>query len=181
MGLYKYEDNSFLRAVIRVIIYILASVSFAWFIVHSFMGQIIISGNSMTPALNAQDVCLIDTLGYQFFSPRRFDVIVFTREDTGKQNIKRVVGLPGETVSIEDGKIFINGEELPNEYTSHISLAGIAENAVELPEDEYFVVGDNADSSEDSRFENIGNVKKSSVAGKLWFIFSPIKRTGFIK
>ena len=126
-------------------------------------------------------MCLVDSLCYELSSPRRFDVILFERADTGKQNVKRIIGLPGEQVMISNGNIYINGEILENEYTSDISLPGIAENIVELSEDEYFVLGDNADSSEDSRFSNIGNVSRSSIKGKLWLIIKPLTKTGVIR
>lgn len=181
MGLYTYDDNSFLRLIIRILVYIAVVISAAWFLVFSFMNQAIVSGNSMSPVLEADDMCLINRLSYDLGSPGRYDVIVFDRTDTGKQNIKRIIGLPGETVQISGGRIYINGELLDNPYTSLISLPGIAENVVELAADEYFVIGDNADSSEDSRFANIGNVKKSAVKGKLWLIIRPISRFGKIK
>jgi len=181
MGLYTYDNNSFLRLIIRILVYIAVVISAAWFLVYSFMNQAIVSGNSMSPVLEADDMCLINRLTYDLGSPGRYDVIVFERTDTGKQNIKRIVGLPGETVQISGGRICINGEQLDNPYTSQISLPGIAENVVELADDEYFVIGDNADSSEDSRFANIGNVKKSAVKGKLWLIIRPISRFGKIR
>lgn len=181
MGLYTYDDNSFMRMIIRILVYLAVLISAAWFLVWSFMNQAIVSGNSMSPVLEADDMCLIDRLSYDLGSPKRYDVIVFERSDTGKQNIKRIVGLPGESVQISGGKIYINGELLDNPYTGPISLPGIAENLVELEEDEYFVIGDNADSSEDSRFANIGNVNKSAVKGKLWLIIRPISRFGKIQ
>lgn len=181
MGLYTYEDNSFLRMIIRVLVYIAVVICAAWFLVYSFMNQAIVSGNSMAPVLEADDMCLIDRLSYDLGSPDRFDVIVFERADTGKQNIKRIVGLPGETVQILNGSIYINNEPLENPYTDHISLPGIAENMVVLEKDEFFVIGDNADASEDSRFSNIGNVKKSDMKGKLWLIIRPFSRIGKIE
>ena len=181
MGLYTYEENYFLRMTIRILVYIAVIVSFAWFMVYSFLNQTIINGNSMSPVLEADDFCLVDRLSYDLLRPRRFDVIVFEREDTKKQNVKRIIGLPGETVRIMDGVIYINDRELENEYTGFISLPGIAENAVDLAEDEYFVLGDNADSSEDSRFQNIGNVRSESIKGKLWIRMRPFKRFGFIR
>lgn len=180
MGLYTYENNAVMRFIMRVFVYIAVVISAAWFFVYSFMNQAIVTGNSMSPVLEAEDMCLINKLSYDLGNPKRFDVIAFNRQDTGKQNIKRIVALPGETVQILDGTVFVNGEELKNEFTSLISLPGIADNTVELSEDEYFVIGDNADSSEDSRFANIGNVKRSAIIGKLWLIIKPFKRFGKI-
>lgn len=174
MGLYTHEDNSLLRIIIRCVVYFIVLISIAWFLVYGFMGQTIISGQSMSPVLNADDVCLVNKLAYDIGNPDRFDIVLFERADTGKQNVKRIIGLPNETVQIIDGSIFIDGEKLRSEYTASISLGGIAENQVELGKDEYFVIGDNADSSEDSRFANIGNVKRSSIRGKLWLKVIPL-------
>lgn len=166
---------------IRVLVYIAVAISAAWFLVYSFLNQAIVSGNSMSPVLEAEDMCLIDRLCYDLGEPKRYDIVVFERNDTGKQNIKRIVGLPGEKIQIQNGQIYINDSCLDNPYTSVISLAGIAENTVELEEDEYFVIGDNADSSEDSRFSNIGNVTKKAMKGKLWMIVKPFSRLGRIE
>lgn len=176
MGLYTYDDNSLMRTIIRILVYVAVAISAAWFVVYAFMNQVIVSGNSMSPVLEAEDMCLVNRLAYDLGQPKRFDIVVFERSDTGKQNIKRIIGLPGEILQIRDGTVYINDEPLDNPYTSTISLAGIAENSVELAEDEYFVIGDNADSSEDSRFSNIGNVPGTSIKGKLWMIIKPFSR-----
>ena len=181
MDLFTYEDNSTLRSVIRGIVYVIVLISLAWFLVYAFMGQTIINGQSMSPVLSAEDVCLVDRLKYDLSRPDRFDIVLFERADSEKLNVKRVVGLPGETVQIMNGVIFINGEKLLDERIGSISLAGIAENVVELGKDEYFVLGDNADSSEDSRFPNIGNVKRGAIKGKLWMKIRPVNEIGLLK
>jgi signal peptidase I len=83
-------------------------------------------------------------------------------------------------VQIANGLVYINGEKLDDERIGSISLAGIAENVVELGKDEYFVLGDNSDSSEDSRFANIGNVKRKSIKGKLWMKIRPVAEAGLL-
>lgn len=181
MGLYTYDDNRLLRRIIRTVVYFAVIISTAWFIVYGFMGQTIISGKSMSPVLNAEDVCLVNRLKYDLLKPDRYDIVLFERADSGKLNAKRVVGLPGETVLIRDGSIYVNGTRLNDDRIGEISLAGIAENAVELGDDEYFVIGDNTESSEDSRFSNIGNVKKDTMKGKIWFRIRPAQNVGFIK
>ncbi len=180
MELYTYEDNSILRSVVHWIVDIAVIVSFAWFIVFGLLSQTMVTGHSMSPTLEADDLCLIDKISYSIGSPSRFDVVVFEREDTGQTNIKRVIGLPGETVQVISGSVYIDGEELTDERIDHISLSGIAENPVVLQGDEYFLLGDNADSSEDSRFSNIGNVKRRNIIGKVWFRISPFENIGFI-
>ena len=180
MGLYTYDDNKLLRLLIRMLVYFIVIISTAWFTVYAFMGQTIINGQSMSPVLSAEDVCLVNRLKIDLLKPGRYDIVLFERADTGKLNVKRIIGLPGETVQIKEGRIYINGEELEDERLGNISLPGIAENIVELADDEYFVLGDNAESSEDSRFANIGNVKRETIKGKIWFRIKPAGKIGFI-
>lgn len=128
----------------------------------------------MAPQLCSDNVVLIDRLCYDWRQPNRFDVVVFEREDR-KSNVKRVIGLPGEEVQIIDGFIYIDGQKLDAENDlSRVVLAGLAENPVTLGEDEYFLLGDNRDGSEDSRFANIGNVKRSQIQGKIWLRLIPL-------
>lgn len=181
LDLYTYEDNSILRTIVHWIVDIAVVVSFAWFIVFGYLNQTIVNGHSMSPTLEADDICLVDRISYSVGSPRRYDIVLFERSDTGQPNVKRVIGLPGETVQIISGVIYIDGEPLDDEHIKHISLSGIAENPVLLEEDEYFLLGDNADSSEDSRFPNIGNVDRKDIIGKIWFRLVPMEELGFIK
>ena len=91
-----------------------------------------------------------------------------------KPNVKRVIGLPGETVQIKNGQIYIDDKPLEaDKGLGQVSLAGLAENPVVLEEDEYFLLGDNRDSSEDSRFVKIGNVKRRQIRGKVWLRLIP--------
>lgn len=174
------EKPNLIRKTVRWITDIVVVIAAAWFLVHSFLSQAIVSGHSMEPALEAGDLVLVDTLQYQLLDPQRMDVVLFLRGD-GSENIKRIVGLPGETLTIQNGHIYIDGHLLESEQISEISLPGIAEHPVELQEDEYFLIGDNADSSEDSRFINVGNVKRSQIIGKVWFRLQPFSQIGMIK
>ena len=108
-------------------------------------------------------------------------MVVFERED-GKSNIKRVIGLPGEEVQIRDGFVYIDGEKLEAERGLNTAvLPGLAENPVTLGEDEYFLLGDNREGSEDSRFVNIGNVKRDQIQGKVWLRLMPLLDIGLIE
>lgn len=180
MGLYTYEDNSLLRRIVRGVVYFVVLISLAWFIVFSFLGQTIINGQSMAPNLQAEDVCLVNRLRYDLGNPKRYDIVLFERTDSNKLNVKRVIGLPGETIQIVNNSVYVDGVRMADERIQYISLPGIAENEVELGKDEYFVIGDNADSSEDSRFANIGNVNRENIKGKLWFKIKPFNSFGFI-
>ena len=144
----------------------------AFVIVFSVGMKTSIVGDSMEPGLyNGQEI-LINRVIYRLSSPKRGDVVVFL--PNGNQNshyyVKRVVGLPGETIQIQGGSVYVDGVPLvEDEAFDKIIDAGIAENELKLAVDEYFVLGDNRNSSEDSRSGNIGAVRKDTIAGKAWF------------
>lgn len=96
--------------------------------------------------------------------------------------VKRVIGLPGEKVQIEDGQIYINDRLLyeAEQEMPAITSPGMAEHPIELGEEEYFLLGDNRDSSEDSRFANVGNVKRDKISGKVWLRLFPILDMGLV-
>ena len=142
-------------------------------------------GVSMEPSLqNGQEV-LVNRFIYKLFSPRRGDVVVFL--PNGNKNshyyLKRIIGLPGEKIQIIGGYVYVNGELLEEEeFYDKIADAGIAENEITLGNDEYFVLGDNRNNSEDSRSGNIGAVKKGDIAGKAWFYMGGAEeKLGFVK
>lgn len=138
---------------------------------------------SMDPTLNAGDVLLVDRMAYRFSTPKRGDIIVYKTGDDKKASthIKRIIGLPGETIQIKDGQILIDGETYQeNGEFPWIENAGVAETKVALDSGEYFVLGDNRNNSEDSRYADMGNVKKRNIIGKVWFIASPWSRFGFV-
>lgn len=181
MEAFKNEEESLLRRAVNWVTDIIVVIALGCFTVYAFGVQVTVSGNSMSPLLNADDVVLVNQLSYDLGKPDRFDVVVFRRED-GKANIKRIIGLPGETVQIRGGQVYINGEVLPDERElGTVSLAGLAENPITLGEDEYFLLGDNRNSSEDSRFSNVGNVKEDQILGKVWFRIFPAINMGSIR
>ena len=163
---------------------ILLVIGIAFVLVYFVGEKTNVIGASMEPTLYNKNEVIINKFIYKLTDPKRGDVIVF--RPNGNQNthsnIKRVMGLPGETVKIENGKLYINEEEIVSEYiTESIEEAGIAQDEILLGADEYFVLGDNLGNSEDSRFANIGNVNKQDIEGKVWFRVSPFKEMGFIK
>ena len=138
----------------------------------------------MEPMLSDGDNLIVDKLSYRFNEPQRFDIIVFPFRYAEKTYyIKRIIGLPGETVFIdENGTIFINGEELQESYGKEIIKdPGIAYEPITLGEDEYFVLGDNRNNSSDSRYPVVGNIHRDEFIGKAWMRIWPFSKMGMIK
>ncbi|WP_251388550.1 signal peptidase I [Mediterraneibacter agrestimuris] len=152
-------------------------------LVLSFGQRVSIAGDAMSPALKNGDVLLINRLVYNSRKPERGEIIAF--KPGGNENahytIKRVVGLPGETVQIKNGQVYINGEILvKNIYCYEITTPGVAEKPIELGENEYFVLGDNHESSDDSRMADVGNVHREDIYGKVWFVANFGPDFGFV-
>lgn len=187
-GLTFYEkekkiNKSTIHEILSTLFYCGVAVFLAFVLVFSVGMKISMVGVSMEPALyNGQEV-LVNRFIYKITSPKRGDVIAFL--PNGNQNshyyLKRIVGLPGESVQIIDGYVYINGERLPEDEYDKMADYGIAGNEIQLGSDEYFVLGDNRNMSEDSRSGNIGAVKKDTIAGKAWFHLSCDEEgTGFV-
>lgn len=155
---------------------IVAAVLLAYIIVAFGLIRVSMIGGSMSPTLNDGDSIIVNKIGYRFSSPKRFDVAVFKQKgnEHSYYNIKRVIGLPGEKVLIKDGKVYINGEELEEKYQfEEMTNGGLANEEITLDSKEYFVLGDNRNASEDSRYANIGIVIKKDIVGKAWIRVKP--------
>ncbi len=129
------------------------------------------------------DNLIVDKISYDFHDPERFDVIVFPYQyEENTYYIKRIIGLPGETVYIDEfGNIYINGGLLEENYgTETIFNAGLAGSEIVLGDDEYFVLGDNRNNSTDSRFEDVGNIKGEDIVGKAWLRIYPFSNFGLV-
>lgn len=150
-------------------------------IVAAFGQRVSTAGDSMAPVLKNGDVVLVNRLVYKMKSPSRGDIVAYRQDKNGHFAVKRIAGLPGETVQIVDGQLLINGE-VPESgiYVSDIAFAGQASEPVELGEDEYFVIGDNHTASDDSRLPNIGSISRDDIYGKVWFIVKPAEDFGFV-
>ena len=167
------------KGIILWIVEILIVCMAAVLLVAAFGQRVSIAGDSMAPVLKNGNVILIYRAVYHFKDPARGDIIAFSQTGDRHDSVKRIVGLPGETVQITDGKILINGEELTTDiHVSGIEYAGLAEEPIELGNVEYFVMGDNGTASDDSRDPGTGNVKKEDIRGKAWFVVSPSEDRG---
>lgn len=141
-------------------------------------------GDSMNPVLYNGDIVLVNRIIYDASTPKRNDIIVFrpNGNENAHTSIKRIIGLPGETIQLKDNAVYINGKKLKEDFeTTEIKEAGIAEEELVLGGDEYFVLGDNRAASEDSREADIGTVKRSEIEGKAWFVMLPAQHFGWIK
>ncbi len=140
-------------------------------------------GQSMADTLSNGDQILVNRFIYKVTDPKPNDLIVFLPNGNEKSHyyVKRVIAVPGDTVQIKSGAVYVNGELFEEEVdVSAMEEAGLAADEIKLEEDEYFVLGDNRNNSEDSRYANIGNVKKEYMIGKAWFVVSPFKKFGFL-
>ena len=172
----KPKYKKFFKALFWWIIEIVFVILAAWLIIEYAVEKTTMLGVSMNTTLNDGDKIIINKLAYIKGEPERNDVIVFSQSKSGHgyYNIKRVIGLPGETVEIVNGEVYINGVRLTEVIpVEAMRVAGLADDALLLGENEYFVLGDNRNYSEDSRFANIGIVVKNDIIGKAWMRLEP--------
>ena len=166
----KKLNIAVVKEIFSWIFWIFASMLLAVVAVFCIGMKTSVIGSSMEPSLyNGQEIFL-NRLVYKVLSPKEGDVVVFLPNGNEKSHyyVKRVVGVSGDTLQIKDGVLYVNGSAVEDYFNDKIAEAGILENEITLGEDEYFVIGDNCNSSEDSRSANIGNVKKSFIIGKAW-------------
>ena len=171
--------RSFWRWLLLVFIAMIVGYAFVTFGFQTVTGV----GPSMNPTLSDSQVVLVNKIVYKVSDVKRYDVIAYSRVKGGAYyEIKRVVGLPEETVRILNGDIYINGERRSDvPFTMAIQISGIAEEEITLGENEYFVMGDNVNNSEDSRYTNVGNIAKTEITGKVVSILFPRSDKGKVK
>ena len=180
----KKISQELLREIFSWIFGIALSVFLAGVIVIFLGRSARVVGMSMEPTLENGQQIYIDRFTYILSSSKAGDVVAFL--PNGNENshyyIKRIIALPGESVEIVENSVYINGEKLQEDYeTSKIDDVGIVNEKIKLGSDEYFVLGDDRQNSEDSRNANVGNVKYSYIYGKAWFVISPKTHFGFVK
>ncbi len=147
------------------------------FVIMQFIKPTIVKEASMQPTMYENNYILLNKQAYNFGEPKRGDIIVFhtgLKLENGKEKmlIKRVIGLPGETITIDNGNVFINGEQLQEDYIKDGYTDGFVDNLL-IPEGEMFVMGDNRLVSIDSRVEEVGCIKIDDVLGKAFVRLYP--------
>lgn len=171
-----------IRGTIAEIILYIAIIILCVTVVPRYVVQrTIVDGESMMDTLENKDNLLVEKVSYHFSDPKRFDVIVFYPygRDNEEYYIKRVIGLPGETVQIKGSAIYIDGKKLEENYGKDpIDYAGIVAEPKKLGKDEFFVLGDNREVSSDSRYEDVGMVKKKNIEGKAILRIYPFSEFG---
>ena len=176
------KPKGIVKELLGWIVYIAIIIGLTWLII-TFVGQRTrVSGHSMEATLHDGDNLIVDKLSYHFREPKRFEIIVFPyRHKENTYYIKRIIGLPGETVQVKDGYVYINGEKLDENYGLEVMEdAGIASEPIELGEDEYFVLGDNRNHSSDSRDPSVGILHRDELIGRAWVRIWPLDSIGVI-
>ena len=167
----RRRRKQFLKKVLLWVGQIAVVILLAYFIVNIVLEKTTVPGDSMEPTLSTGDAILVNKFAYLFRDPKRNDVIVFKQSGSEHDyyDLKRIVGLPGETIQIIDGQVWINGELMEEIIDCEIMLIpGLAKDRMTLEENEYFVLGDNRNNSEDSRFANVGTIVQEDIIGKAW-------------
>lgn len=173
-----------LKEILSTSLYLLVVLCLTYVVIH-FVGQRTqVEGRSMETTLSDKDNLIVDKITYRFNDPKRFDIVVFPFQYA--QNtyyIKRIIGMPGETVYIdEEGNIYIDGEILSEDYGKEvIEDAGRAYEPITLSENEYFVMGDNRNNSSDSRDPVVGNISRKDIIGRAWIRIWPLDKFGILK
>ena len=180
----RRREPGIIREILGWIFYIIVILVLTYVII-TYVGQrTSVSGSSMETTLSDGDQLLVDKLSYRFQDPKRFDIIVFPYQyEENTYYIKRIIGLPGETVQVVDGYVYINGEKLESDiYGKEVmQSAGIAAEPITLGDDEYFVLGDNRNNSSDSRDPSVGILKRKDLLGRAWVRIYPFDKVGVIR
>ncbi len=184
-----------MKEIVKWILYIGGVFLFSFLFTHLVAMRAVVDGASMENTLYDKDNLIVEKLTYRLRDPKRFEIAIcpgVPREVNGKEvrdyYIKRIIGLPGETIGIKDGKVTINGKVLEGDIYGKEDYIrqGIDGPAADmllpgpytLQKDEYFLMGDNRNNSRDSRDPLLGPVKREKLAGKVWIRIWPLSAFG---
>jgi len=180
----KQKMRAFLMRVLAFLGGLIAVMILAVSLVKGFGHAAVVIDKSMSPGLVNEDVVLINRLSKAIGSVGRMDVaaIRISNSENSPIYVRRIIGIPGDKVKIEGGSIYVNGEKAEAElFEDPIEDAGVASEELVLDEDSYFVLCDDYNSSrDDSRLDSIGLIEREQIVGKVWLIWSPMSRFGFV-
>ena len=172
------------KEILSFVLYFVIVIAAMLLIIHYVGQRTEVSGSSMENTLSDGDNLIVDKISYRFHDPSRYDIIVFPyKYEENTFYIKRIIGLPGETVQVKDGYTYINGKKLTSDIYGRevMDEPGIAEEPIKLGSDEYFVLGDNRNHSQDSRDPYVGVLKRSDLLGRAFIRIYPLNKFGVIK
>ncbi len=176
------KKDALIKDIISNVLYIAAVLLISFLIVRYVGQRTEVIGSSMVPTLEDGNQLITDKISYRFREPERFDIVVFPHEPVNEFYIKRIIGMPGETVEIaDDGTIYINGEVLEENYGYGETRPQEMSGPVELGDNEYFVLGDNREISLDSRYGEVGNIPRSIIIGRAWLRLYPFDQFGLLR
>ena len=179
----KEKSRGIAGEILSFLLYVVVVVGITFLIIHYVGQRTYVSGSSMENTLSDGDNLIVDKITYRFSDPKRYDIIVFPYQyEENTYFIKRIIGLPGETVQIVDGTIYINGEVLGESYGREVMKnSGMAADPITLGDDEYFVLGDNRNDSTDSRDPSVGKIKRNQIIGRAWVRIWPLSKIGILR
>ena len=179
----KEKSKGIAGEILSFLLYVVVVVGITFLIIHYVGQRTYVSGSSMENTLSDGDNLIVDKITYRFSDPKRYDIIVFPyKYEENTFYIKRIIGLPGETVQIVDGIIYIDGEALQESYGREVMKnSGLAADPVTLGEDEYFVLGDNRNDSTDSRDPSVGKIPRDRIIGRAWVRIWPLSKIGILR
>ena len=179
----KEKSRGIVGEILSFLLYVAVVVGITFLIIHYVGQRTYVSGSSMENTLSDGDNLIVDKITYRFSDPKRYDIIVFPYQyEDNTYFIKRIIGLPGETVQIVDGTIYINGEVLDESYGREVMKnSGMAADPITLGEDEYFVLGDNRNDSTDSRDPSVGKIPRDRIIGRAWVRIWPLSKIGILR
>jgi signal peptidase I len=162
------------KSMIRELLETVISAGVIAFIIITFIGQVtVVRGASMEPTLYNNERLIANKISYRFESPKRSEIIIFKPPLEIKRNyIKRIIGIPGDKIEIIKGEIYLNDNKLEENYIEYNSYEDVS--AILVPDDSFFVLGDNRSNSSDSRYW--GFVPRKNVVGKAWVVFWPLNK-----
>ncbi|MBP3718779.1 MAG: signal peptidase I [Eubacterium sp.] len=170
------------RRIINTALIVFAAVVLGYGLITFCVQTVYMTGSSMESVISDGDELILNKMAYKASKIRRYDIVAIKKIGSDDYyDIKRVIGLPGDSISVVAGRLVINGKHTNDDLPfSYINTPGVLDETIKLGDEEYFVIGDNTSNSEDSRYINYGNVQKSEIKGKITYRISPKEKRGKI-